>query len=180
MKVTVIEPPEPVVTIEEARRQIVDLPSEDETLVESFIAAATAWIDGPAGWLGRCIGRQTIEAVGWFGCERTKLPFPPVVEIISITTEDASGNESAVDDNGYRFSRGDLVVSAGLNWVRQPVHRVRYIAGYESVPEPIKVAILMLVAHWYRSRGAVTLADAPQELPFGVEALLRPFRVYSF
>jgi uncharacterized phiE125 gp8 family phage protein len=179
MKVVVVEPPEPFVTLDEARSQIMELPEEDEPHVEMLIMAATAWIDGPAGWLGRCLGMQTLELTGWSGCGRLKLPFPPVVDIVSVTTEDADGNETVVDGAQYRFARGDLFVTAGASWVREPVHRILYTAGYDEVPAPIRVAILMLVAQWYRTREPVVIGATVETLPFAVEALLAPYRVFS-
>ena len=47
-----------------------------------------------------------------------------------------------------------------------------------TVPSAIKVAILLLVGHWYESREA-TVAGSISELPFAVNALLAPFRRIS-
>lgn len=179
MRTVVIEPPEPVVSIEEARRQIIDLPAEDEAYVASLIMAATAWIDGPAGWLGRCIGKQTLELIGWIGCSRLKLPYPPLVSITSVYTETETGTQTLVTADQYRLSHGEMIIAAGASWVTQPVHRVRYVAGYDVAPAPIKVAILMLVAQWYRTRMPIAIGASVEALPFAVEALLSPYRVYS-
>src|SRR5690606_7732666 len=48
-----------------------------------------------------------------------------------------------------------------------------------TVPDPLKVAILLLVGHWYQHREAVSAAGmAP--LPFAVEALIAPYRRICF
>jgi uncharacterized phiE125 gp8 family phage protein len=42
------------------------------------------------------------------------------------------------------------------------------------VPEPLRLAIRMLVAHWFEHRG--DLEDEARGLPSAVLALVRPFR----
>lgn len=187
MGVVVIEPPSEIVSIVEAQQHLTDLPEEDEPLVKMFIAAASAWIDGPAGWLGRAIGVQVLEwqRSNW-PCHGEALPFPPEIEVISVTYIDPAGVEQEWPVTGsvafdsmpdVRGLPGDV--------------KIRYRAGYgtkdgeqppvwtNAAPAPIKVAILMLVAHWYRNREPVTVGAAVENLPFGVEALLSPYRVYS-
>ncbi len=38
---------------------------EENDLIQAYIAAAQATIDGPGGWLGRALGKQTIEYRTW-------------------------------------------------------------------------------------------------------------------
>ena len=52
--------------------------------------------------------------------------------------------------------------------------RVRFVAGYDSVPEPLKQAIAMLVTHWYENREPV--GKAMDNIPMTVEALISPYR----
>lgn len=50
-------------------------------------------------------------------------------------------------------------------------------------PEPVKEAIRQLAAHLYSSREAVLVAENSAvsiEIPFGLEALLTPYRAWSF
>lgn len=186
MRVVVIEPASPIVTIEEARRHLMDLPEEDEPLVEMFIAAACAWIDGPAGWLGRAIGVQVLEwqGAGWL-CRGETLPFPPELEIISIKYVDGNGDEQnwPIPDPLYfsdlpavRGHPGDVKIRYRAGYgAKDPQDETKWIA---AAPAPIKVAVLMLVAHWYRTREPVSIGSSVDQLPFGVEALLSPYRVY--
>jgi uncharacterized phiE125 gp8 family phage protein len=44
----------------------------------------------------------------------------------------------------------------------------------EALPEPLRLAIRMLVAHWFENRG--DLEDEARGLPAAVHTLLRPFR----
>jgi uncharacterized phiE125 gp8 family phage protein len=53
---------------------------------------------------------------------------------------------------------------------------IRVAAGFgttpDSVPEPLRQAVLRLVAHWYAHRGEET----PPPVPPSFEALIQPFR----
>lgn len=48
-----------------------------------------------------------------------------------------------------------------------------------GIPQPLRVAILQLVAHWYFNREAV-VAGAPASVPHALDALLAQFRTYNF
>ncbi len=44
------------------------------------------------------------------------------------------------------------------------------------MPEPLRQAVLMLVAHWYSHREAA-LTAVPEPLQLGVDSLMRPYRL---
>ncbi|MBP0439590.1 head-tail connector protein [Tianweitania sediminis] len=186
MNVRVITPPAPLITLERAKLHLVVDYDDEDALIAGLISAATQWVDGPAGWLGRCLGKQTLElslACWWWGS--MKLPYPPVIDLVSVKYIDADGAEQTTDPAtshelhdgrlwlGPAFGRPKLAENPGAV-------RVQYEAGYantEQVPAPITTAILLMVGHLYRNREA-TGSSAVEAVPFGVEALLSPFRVY--
>ena len=46
--------------------------------------------------------------------------------------------------------------------------------------EQVKLAIRMLVAHWFENRTAVSFSNAvPREVPLAVKALLEPGRIMT-
>jgi uncharacterized phiE125 gp8 family phage protein len=57
---------------------------------------------------------------------------------------------------------------------------VAFTAGYgdeaSDVPEPLRHAIKLLVAHWFEQREPVVLGAAAQEVPATVAGLLLPYR----
>ncbi|MDK4704325.1 head-tail connector protein [Rhizobium sp. CNPSo 4062] len=189
MRVVVIEAPTEIITLDEAKRFLLvdQAVTEDDDLIRSFILAATQWLDGPAGWLGRALGVQVLE---WQRCDwpsnRELLPFPPEIEILSIKYVDPDGVEQTwpfpaplyFDDlPAVRGHEGDV--------------KIRYRAGYgkqnpddptnwvNAVPEPIRIAIKMLVAQWYNVREpTVVSGQQPLSMPFAVEALLSTYRVW--
>jgi uncharacterized phiE125 gp8 family phage protein len=156
MDVAVIEPPVlPVVTWEEAKAQLGLSSDERQTEVEAMIAAATQALDGPAGRLGRCLMRQTLELrLDEFPAGEIRLPYPPVGEIEALAYVDSAGVVQEADPSSYRL------LGAGSRWRVVPVYggawpaaraeheavRIRYRAGYETaddVPQPIHQAIIL-------------------------------------
>lgn len=176
--------------------------NEDDKLIEGFIAAATAHLDGWTGVLGRCLveqeWRQDFDGFARELC----IPLGPVIGGLSVTWRNAAGQVSTVSPSSYdlRTDAGGRTLLAfdtsysfpsGLHESRAV--SVTYKAGYPTIPEvpadgdtpaipaqttvpaPIKTAILLLVGHWYQNREAVT-GETANVLPFAVDALIGPYR----
>jgi uncharacterized phiE125 gp8 family phage protein len=199
MRIVVVTPPAPVVTWEEAEQHLrLDGDVEQKPLVERLIAAATAHIDGPQGWLGRALGLQTLETfLPAFGVTSICLPYPPAVDIVSIGYVDGDGATVAMEAADYEL-RGPMLRPAwpkswpSAQWRGSDGEtvRIRYRAGYAvdpaaevvtpNVPEPIKAAILLMVGDLWHARATVATGAAMAMVPMSatVESLLQPFRVY--
>lgn len=154
MSVRVISPPVPAVTPAEAR-VLAGLTGTDE-IVEALIAAAQGSIDGPDGWLGRAIGKQTLEvAPGWpmpLYSGGIALPCPPLVSIVSITY----GASLTLDPAAYALGLDAVLRSVSSwpwGWGGWPGVKFRYVAGYvgqdgsQATPAPIKEAISLMAKH---------------------------------
>jgi uncharacterized phiE125 gp8 family phage protein len=48
-----------------------------------------------------------------------------------------------------------------------------------DVPEPLRQAVRVLVAHWYENRGLIAAGQSVAVLPESVNALIKPYRVLS-
>lgn len=212
MRVIVITPPDPVVVWEELDAHLrLDGDETQRTYVESLIAAATALIDGPAGWLGRALGPQTLEArfdafwehrrhpgVQVRSCPgEIRLPFPPVIDIVSVKYIDLSGVEQTISSSAYELRGCELAPVYGTSWPMprwQPeAVRVQFRAGYAedltadplvpAVPAPVSAAIKLMVGDLYANRETVldARANAAVAIPMSttVEALLAPYRIYG-
>ena len=119
MRIVVIEPPELVVTAAEARTARVFTDADDDDYVDMLLEIAQSEIDGPSGWLGRCIGEQQLQVTltALADVRLDCLPYRPVTEIIS----------NVLSDDGC-------------------TRIVEYRAGQpvEEVPKRIKHAIIMM------------------------------------
>lgn len=192
MSVIVVVPPSPFVTTAEAKKHLLVEHSDDDGYIDVLVKAATGWLDGPGGWLGRALGRQTLQLAmcSWpssiSGFWDFELPFRPVDDdSVAISYLDANLQEQPVMNTNYRVHQGNILLSSGY---RFPVTgraddavRIQYEAGYPEgeVPAPIKVAVLMLVSQWFNNRTPVVVGATVEALPFAVDALLSPYRVYS-
>jgi uncharacterized phiE125 gp8 family phage protein len=56
---------------------------------------------------------------------------------------------------------------------------VGYGADVDDVPEPLRQAVRLLVAHWYENRGLIAVGRSVAVLPLTVAALIAPYRVLS-
>jgi hypothetical protein len=152
-----------------------------------MIAAATAQIDGPDGWLGRAIGVQTLEArLDDFDCGPIRLPYSPVIEIVSLKYIDPDGVERPTAPDQYELLGASLFPGFNVSWPsprrQREAVRIRYRAGYENLPAPIRAAILLMVGDLYRFRDTVTIAgNVAAEIPMSttISNLLSPFRAFS-
>ena len=186
MSLTLVTAPtsEPV-TLQAAKDHLrLDI-DDDDSLILSLITAARQWIEGQTKRsLISQVWDQKIDG-NWpwkHGGPRIELQKNPVISVSSITyVSGASPNPTLGTDQYTAVTRnyGSYIVPAyGVTW---PTVRcvpdaitVRFTAGYSTVPEPLKHAILMLVAHWYERREATESSVTP--IPYGVDALISPYR----
>lgn len=54
---------------------------------------------------------------------------------------------------------------------------VRFRAGYEAVPEPIKQTVLLMIGQLYNGRGEMIRQELVEDS--AIKALLAPYRVWS-
>lgn len=181
--VLVTPPAELPVTLEEAKLHLRVDGDEEDSLIESLIAAAVSHIDGWTGILGRAVAEQTWrQDFDSFGCTM-RLALGPVSEIVSITYRNEAGQVATVADSNYALVTDgvgprvywDKSFSAPGSLYEQGAVSVTYKAGYAEVPAAIKVAILLMVSGWYENRESVSERDL-KVVPFAVESLLAPFR----
>lgn len=182
MSVTVITPPASLVDLDSAKEHLGVETNEKDAMIDGYIAAASAWIDGPGGWLGRCLAEQTLELRGHVFAACDRLPYGPVSTITEVKYVDPQGVEQTLDPAIYSLTSGHLTLSPGKAWpaVRGDAEgvRVRYIAGSKDYPMQARQAVLLLVGQWFAVREAVNVGNIVNEMPFAVEALLQPLRSY--
>ncbi len=191
MTVIVIEPPQQVVTTDEAMLHCKVEEPLDRPLVEAYVKAAIGWLDGPSGWLGRSLGVQVLEwRTDQWPCRDARIPCEPLLEFVSVTYVDADGESQVLPIPDGASAWADFIDLPSVRGRGGDV-RIRYRSGYatlsegddpewvSALPDAIKVAVLLLVDTWYQNRSAIASA-ATVQLPFGVDALLSPYRIWSF
>jgi len=110
------------------------------------------------------------------------LPVMPVIAVTRIRGLDAAGAASDLPLAGFDIdvTAGTVAIRPGAGpFVPAASYEIDYRAGYgptgADVPAGLRQAILMLAAHWYENRSAVTGAEM-REAPEGVRRLLAPYR----
>ncbi|SFB74212.1 phage conserved hypothetical protein, phiE125 gp8 family [Polaromonas sp. OV174] len=178
------------VTLQEARlhlRLIADMadlaPLPEDASITAWIVAAREFAEH---YTSRALAPQTLEmALDAFPAEGLDLDMPPVASITSIKYTDAAGAEQTLSA-GYALSTyGDarrVSLAHGASWpstqdVPEAV-RVRYVTGYTVTPSAARAAILLMVAHWYENRQAVSSLKA-EELPMGAHDLLNTIKLWG-
>ncbi len=194
--VQTVAPSAPLLTLDEVKRHCrVELPQpDDDAVLNGLMLAATAYLDGYSGVLGRALINQTwrINLSCWPAC-RLRLPFSPVSSIVSIKYYDAANvqqalsaaNWSLLEDARSPYAGWALNASLPSLYERADAIEVLFVAGYgataDTVPEAIRVAAKILIATWFENREASVVERATLEkLPFSVDALLSPFRRVGF
>jgi uncharacterized phiE125 gp8 family phage protein len=98
-------------------------------------------------------------------------------------------------NNAHDVDTGSFVVDAAANVIAAPCWALplpgRANAGIEldlelgygtsaaDVPNPLRHAIRLLVAHWYENRGLAAIGGNVAMLPAGLGALVAPYRMLS-
>lgn len=189
LQIKVVTPPavEPITLTEAKLHCKVDLTTDDD-LITALIVAAREEIERRT-W--RALITQTLELIlsDWPGANVIELPRAPLQSITSVKYKDRDGNETTWDSANYHAGTdsvpGVLILAWDASWPSGDLYavepiRIRYVAGYgvaAAVPQSLKQACLLLVAHWYEAReaGGDTVAEK-SGIPFGVEALIRSYR----
>lgn len=184
MTVVVITPPGPFLDLETAKAHV-RADDDDDTLIAAYVGAACGHIDGPEAWLGRAIGRQTLELrLNEFPYCHRSLGYPPLVSVTSVKYLDVAGAEQVVNPASYVVDETGIELSPGAAWpaayMRRDAIRIRYEAGYVTPPPAIVAATLLMVGDLYQNRetsGAGVISAVPMSTT--VANLLSPFRVWN-
>lgn len=156
---------------------------DQDDLISAQIRAATAWLDGWSGILGRALITQTWRQEFGRFADHLPLPLAPVTAIDSVSYFDAGNVQQTLDTGVYDLfadARGAYVtLRPGQSWPatfrRTDAVSVTFTAGYGAaadVPEPICQAILLIVQRLFD--GADTEIDIAIERT--VHALIAPYR----
>jgi uncharacterized phiE125 gp8 family phage protein len=162
---------------------------DDDDLIAALIAAARVQVEAQTR---RALITQTWRLVRDAWPAGGALPILPVPlrEVTAIGVYDADGMIHALDVEDFQVDRASA--PAMLTYLRgAPRAPDRLRAGIEidieagygdagvDVPEPLRQAIRLLVAHWYENRRIIASSGEAASLPASVSALIAPFRVLS-
>lgn len=188
MSVVVVTPPaSPLIDLDLVKKHLRVETDDDDALIDLYLQAAVSHLDGPGGWLGRALGEQTLEfRTHCFPYGGLALPFPPLIELMSVVYLNSDGVETTGYVESYTLAGGHLRPVYGATWpstrLEADAVRITYKAGYpaDQLPGAIQAALLLMVGDLYDNRSSVTdgpIASVPMSTT--VESLLGPYRVWS-
>jgi uncharacterized phiE125 gp8 family phage protein len=179
-----VEPVAEPVTLAEAKAHLRLTATREDDLLSGLIRAARQEVERATGlalidqhW------RQVLDR--WPASGLLKLPIQPVREILSVTVYGSEGEASVLNASAYE---ADLVSRPARLYLAQKPGRLRILNGIEidfragfgeagtDVPDLLKRAMLLLVAHWYEFRAGFGPSDQPVAYPPGYERLIATYR----
>jgi uncharacterized phiE125 gp8 family phage protein len=186
------EPATEPVTLAEAKAQCRVIGSAEDDFLDALVVAARQAVEE---WCNRALITQTWDLTldGFPPCGAPiDLPKGVLQGVSSITYRDVDGVARTWDSANYRVDAssrfgGRLFPVSGGEYPRTEDApssvTIRFAAGYgtgaDAVPRLLKVAVKMLVAHWYVNRESVVTGTIATVLPDAVERILRTYRVAS-
>jgi uncharacterized phiE125 gp8 family phage protein len=182
MSLRLITPPAPIVSWAELDAHLrLSGDTDDQAYVESLAAAATSYLDGYKGVLGRALGLQTWELVlDRFPCGAIEIPLGPLSSVTSVKHDDEDGNEQTVDSADYVVDNASLtgwvVPVSDFSWPATldgvNAVRVRFVAGSATIDPADAAIVKLLVGIWYQNREAVNVGNIVTEIPLAASALI--------
>ncbi|HEY1118192.1 MAG TPA: head-tail connector protein [Acidimicrobiales bacterium] len=178
---TVERPDVEPITPDEVKAHARILTDAEDALIAKLIPAARRRAESRCN---RSFAVQTYELTldGFPSWRRPlELPRPPLVAVESVAYLATDGTLETLDPSACRVVPGTpglVAPAAGASWpatLETPgAVKVRYSAGWsaEELPEDARLALLMLVAHWYDRREPIVVGTIVAELPMGVADLL--------
>jgi uncharacterized phiE125 gp8 family phage protein len=163
------------VTLDDAKAHLRVTGTDEDALITALVQAAQAHVEQV---LGAPLTSETWEqSLDGFPCEAIRLLKQPITGITSVKY-DVLGVETTLDPANYATD-----LPGGRVWSRQAWPsadavasvRVRFVAGYSTLPAPLKAAVLLLVGDLYANREAkedAALVNNPT-----VDRLLFPYRM---
>ena len=132
---------------------------------------------------------QQCMPIGTWGI--IEIPKPPLINVISITYQDANGIVQTLDPSQYQVDTGGVLAGTvcptyGVFWPTARVNidsiKIQFNAGYgaaSAVPATATQAILLAIGNWYRNREDTTPENL-KELPRGSRALISTLKWGSY
>lgn len=156
--------------------------SFEDSYVLGLIGSAFSFCEKETG---RCLFTQTREV--WLPSiydRYLRLSDPPLQSVESIKYYDTAEADQTMATSDYRV----YAPSEGLGIVefkRYPSTfcrldgvRIRYVAGYEEIPEDLRTILYLLIAYWHENRTAESERSL-KALEYGVDRMLHNFKVFT-
>lgn len=160
---------------------------DEDALLGSLITTSRSHVETAMG-LALITQTWRWQADCWPQGGVVELMTRPVQSVEQIALRDGEGTQTVVDASVYSVDTsgqtGRVAPRDGA-WPEPGKHlsgiEIDFTAGFgdagTDVPEPIRQALRLLVAHWYEVRNPVHIGQMASRVPDTVSELLMPYRV---
>lgn len=177
------------ITLDDAKAQTRNDLDNEDALILAQIAAAREYAETTTE-------RALITQTWRYSLDRfpavIRLPMSPVQQVTEIKYIDALGVQQTLSTSMYRADTDTdpARITPAYNEVWPVTHpvtnavEITYVAGYgdsaSDVPQSIRQAMLMLLAHWDENRSGVNVGNIVNTMPYAVDALLMPYKLWMY
>lgn len=179
----IVQPTVEPVSLAEAKTHLRVDHDDEDTHIDGLLLAARIHCEKVAR---RAFTTRTLRATvdGWPADGVIELAYPPLQSISSVEIRRADGTTEVVNPVDYVVDTdsepGRLFPALGASWPSATLRQlaglaIEYVAGYGTaadVPQTYKMAILLLVGHWFENREAVVAGATAASLEDALNALL--------
>jgi len=170
--------------------------NEDDDVIASLLRAAVEYLERATGHVLSPVTYE-LRVARW--CSAFALQAFPVRDVESVEYTGPDGASHVVPLLQWSFiptpEGGVVRMGAGFDALALSADpdaiRIRFSAGYDqpgvsgsgddpmlACPETVKVAVKMLLGHWYANRETINIGNIVNSLPFAVDALVSQLRIY--
>ena len=185
MKLTLLQGPavEPL-GLDEVKAHLRLDGDDEDTLLGSLLTTARSHVEIA---LGLALITQTWrwQADCWPRTGVVDLMTRPVQRVATVAVRGADGSQDTVAAADYVVDKTTARIASQRGTWPKPGSRlggieIEFVAGFgdaaTTVPEPIRHALRLLVAHWYEVRNPVHIGSMATRVPDTVSELLMPYR----
>lgn len=159
----------------------------EDTMIQALIDAAVRYAENYTQ--SRFAKVSKIQVLDGFPVRDAaiELPWSPVIAIDGLDYVDPDGVTQAMDVSSLRLDTRPIMPRLspqyGSDWpatIAEPESvTITATVGYEKLPADVRIALLLLIGHWYENREQVVVGTITAEVPLGVGALLAPYRIHA-
>jgi uncharacterized phiE125 gp8 family phage protein len=177
------------VSLAEAKAYLRVEHEDDDDTIAALIAGARIHVEAQTR---RALITQTwrLSRDAWPANGRIAVLPAPLRELVAVQIYKSDGATQAIDVAAFAadktsapavlaFERGALPAPGRLVGGIELDIEVGYGDAPSDVPEPLRQAIRVLVAHWYENRGLIAAGQGVAVLPDSANALIKSYRVLS-
>lgn len=161
--------------------------SDDDTLIAALITGARIHVESETR---RALITQTWRLVrdAWTADGPLDVRPAPLQSVAAARVYDVDNVTHSVDPQAFVVDSAASALAFAPWSLPMPGRdaagiEIDVVVGYgnaaANVPEPLRQALRLLVAHWYENRGVVTIGQTVAALPAMVAALIAPYRMLS-